>query len=366
MKKTDYIIIGAGLAGLSIAYQLTKHGMSCIVIEKGSLGNGASGVPLGLANPATALNANLSWRAKECLADLNSTIEDIQPFTDAKIIVNEGIYRVAYNQKLYDKFHSAYISNEWPNDEWATWISPEEVSRIYPKLSDSFGALHVKPALSIAVPNYLKALSYAILRTNGEIIEQACIEEITGNRITISANAIKSLKEEILADKGIIWCAGFDLHKVDELSQMRLHGVLGQLDTYDFEDEILSKPISSLGYMEQTKDHKIHIGSTYNHHFSEISPTKKASDELLDKFHSLFPSTVLNEENRSSWVGVRTSTKDRMPITGPIPDKEGHFVHGGFGSKGLLYSAHLSRLLLDLLLSRKTLPLEIDVRRFYN
>ncbi len=43
-EKAELVIVGAGVVGLSIAYQLAKRGLTDIVIlEKGYLASGASG-----------------------------------------------------------------------------------------------------------------------------------------------------------------------------------------------------------------------------------------------------------------------------------------------------------------------------------
>src|SRR5215204_5879114 len=44
----DLIIIGAGPAGISAAYQAKKHNLSYLVIEKGLIGNTVYNYPVGL------------------------------------------------------------------------------------------------------------------------------------------------------------------------------------------------------------------------------------------------------------------------------------------------------------------------------
>ena len=34
MKKYDYVIVGAGLYGATVAYEMTKRGYKCLVLEK--------------------------------------------------------------------------------------------------------------------------------------------------------------------------------------------------------------------------------------------------------------------------------------------------------------------------------------------
>ena len=42
-SKYDVLIVGAGLAGLSLLYHLTKGGVNALLLESNSIGSGASG-----------------------------------------------------------------------------------------------------------------------------------------------------------------------------------------------------------------------------------------------------------------------------------------------------------------------------------
>ena len=46
-----------------------------------------------------------------------------------------------------------------------------------------------------------------------------------------------------------------------------------------------------------------------------------------------------------SFVGVRSASKDRLPLIGPIPNEDGLFIATGYGSRGVIWSALGSRLI---------------------
>ena len=48
---TDVIIIGGGVIGCSVAYQLAKQGLGVIVLERSQFGSGASGATAGVIGP---------------------------------------------------------------------------------------------------------------------------------------------------------------------------------------------------------------------------------------------------------------------------------------------------------------------------
>ena len=56
---TDVAIVGGGVIGCSIAYQLAKLGVDCTVLEKSTFGAGASGATAGVVSPLRHVDPNV-------------------------------------------------------------------------------------------------------------------------------------------------------------------------------------------------------------------------------------------------------------------------------------------------------------------
>ena len=50
-EPVDVAIVGGGVIGCAIAWQLTKNGVSCALVERGAFGRGASGATAGIVGP---------------------------------------------------------------------------------------------------------------------------------------------------------------------------------------------------------------------------------------------------------------------------------------------------------------------------
>ena len=63
----DFCILGAGIAGLSLADALQEKGYRVIVLEKNDIASGASGSPGALVNPAAGRRAKKKLESRSLL-----------------------------------------------------------------------------------------------------------------------------------------------------------------------------------------------------------------------------------------------------------------------------------------------------------
>lgn len=84
-------VVGAGYAGLAVAWQLLQRGEEVTVFDKGE---GASHASTGLLHPAPGLKAAPSWRSDEGMAATLELLEKAGP-----VFEQSGILRYAVNEK---------------------------------------------------------------------------------------------------------------------------------------------------------------------------------------------------------------------------------------------------------------------------
>jgi sarcosine oxidase subunit beta len=77
-KNWDAIVVGGGLVGSSIAYQLAKTGLKTLVVEQGELASGASGANFGNVQVQDAefgFSLELTIQGAQCCADLENELD---------------------------------------------------------------------------------------------------------------------------------------------------------------------------------------------------------------------------------------------------------------------------------------------------
>ncbi|HEX4856343.1 MAG TPA: FAD-dependent 5-carboxymethylaminomethyl-2-thiouridine(34) oxidoreductase MnmC, partial [Limnobacter sp.] len=80
------------------------------------------------------------------------------------------------------------------------------------------------------------------------------------------------------------------------------------------------------------------VGATYERPVLDLQPTAQADQENIERFARAFPGWPLGELLESR-CAVRSVWHDRLPAIGPVPNRPGVFMSTGFASRGLLWAA---------------------------
>lgn len=343
-NHVDVIILGAGIAGLSCADALQQKGRECVVIDPNKPGEGTSGSPGMLVNSATGRRAKKSWNANQCFGLISDLLERVQAETDQPFYEKNGVVRPALTEKLSKNFERSPEKYDWPND-WIEWFPKDKFSERFPIFEQHFGGLFVKNAMTVNGSFFMKAL--------GEYLEKRDVITKFDADYQLRQDQEKWIAEiengSMYQSKVLIDATGYNQVHSADWDFLNLHPVKGQTATFFFDEPLpLQSSISSLGYMAflTNEANKITIGSTYEHDFDHLKTDEDGLEYLKKKFDKTLPG--LREESHSveQWSGVRVTVQDRKPVIGTHPEKEGLYIIGALGSKGLLMGRYLAEMLV--------------------
>ena len=358
----DYCILGAGLAGLSLADSLQQKDLAVCVIEKDEIGSGASGTPGGLVNPATGRRATKSWKAEACYEAITENLEKVSSYSVSPYFRNNGVLRPAITSKMAGKMRERYEETTW-REGWCHWLTADEIKERHPGITCIEGGLWLPVGISVDSGAYLKALG-SYLRDKGVQI----ITSLEPNPEYVPPNWEIRHNDHHIKAENLVYASGFGTLSVDYWKELNFHPIKGQVATFRFEtDEFnFDHSISSLGYIANLtgKKEKTFIqGSTYEHDFDDLSPSQFGKDYLRKRLRRTLPK--LEEDSRiiDQWSGVRVSTPNRKPVLGRHPELKNLHLFAGLGSKGLLYGKFLADHYTDHLLNGTQLYEEISIRR---
>ncbi|MBL7995686.1 FAD-dependent oxidoreductase [bacterium] len=366
MKSYDIVIIGAGIVGLSIAYELRLRNqkLRIAVVEKGTPGKEASWASVGMLEPQLIITQDFLKEENSIQRlFLNLCIE-------SQFIFEEYIRRIEWVSKVNCEYRKEGILKLIPPDETAdekiAWLarigirghywSPEETEEREPALAEGYSAIHLPGNHQVENRKLVKALTYACKQTQVEILENCAITDF---KVVNDAVADVSGPTETFSAAHYVLTAGAWTSQFPGL-----HGIIpdirpmrGQIFSMQMPHERFVRHAGSLDdfYYVPRNDGRILIGSTVEDAGFNKSVSNDVTDGFLKKLETIFPNSVYFKAIES-WAGLRPVSEDRFPVLGETALGNLYVASGHFRN-GILLMPITARLMADMILDQKVSPL---------
>ena len=368
IKRASVVIIGGGIIGCSIAYNLAKMGCKNIVLfEKNSLASGATGrCGAGIRQQfGTKVNCILARESIKIFENLSQEL-------DYDIELNQSGYLIlAYTEKEVNQFKKN-VALQQSLDIDARFINVEKAKEIVPPLNtDGLLAATFCPTDGHADPfktNF--AYAEAAQRLGVKIYTFTEINEIeTENNKIVAVNTEKG---KVLTPIVVNAAGGYS-------------GVIGKmvgvdLPVYSQRHQILiTEPVDPLFkpmlmsfsrnfYCQQTPHGSIIMGfgDPNEPKGDDIGTSWQFAREMTQKMTTVVP--LLKEVSMvRQWAGLYNVSPDAQPILGEHPQFGGFYMAIGFSGHGFMLAPVTSKLMAELILAGRTsLSIEdkLDIGRF--
>lgn len=376
-------IIGGGVIGLSIAWEVSRRGHQAVVIEKSRLGRGASWAGAGILPPSNAATAihpleHLEARSDELHPQWADRLKE-ETGIDTGFQKCGGLYlaRTAGEHASLLGRASEWNERRIPLHE----LAPKQLSDQFPALAqsvlDEAMAWWAPGETQICNPRHVQALAVACKKIGVELLENCGesnidYEQDTVKQVTIHPNS--SAPRAISADAYCLtagpWsgqiaskmlgnaadppggAAGEPLPMLPVRGQM----LLFKLDTAPFAAVVNE----GTRYLVPRTDGHVLFGATIEEVGFDMSTTESGIANLKQHARTILPDLT---ENRlvKTWAGLRPGTFDGFPYIGPLSQSSNLFVAAGHFKAGLHLSPCTAEMIADLI-EQKTPA--IDLRPF--
>ena len=367
LKKADLVIIGGGVVGCSIAYNLAKLGAkNIILLEKNTLSSGATGrCGAGIRQQfGTKMNCILARESIKIFENLSQELEyDIE-------LNQSGYLILAYTEKEVNQFKKNVALEQSLNIK-ARFITVEEAKEIVPPLNTE-GILAATFCPTDGHANPFKtnfAYAEAAERLGVKIYTFTEVKEIeTENHKIVAVNTDKGkVLTPIVVNaaggySGIIGkMVGVDIPVYSQRHQILITEPLDPL----FRPMLIS--FSRNFYGQQTPHGSIIMGfgDPNERKDGDIGSSWQFAQEMAQKMTAVLP--LLKEVSMiRQWAGLYNMSPDAQPILGEHPQIEGFYMAIGFSGHGFMLAPITSKLIAELILKRKTsLPIDkLEIGRF--
>lgn len=347
--KVDFFIVGQGLAGTLLSYELIKRNKSFIVFDDLTHPK-ASYVAAGIVNPVVFRRMTKSWMADDAFPVMENTYFQIE------LILKEKFY---YPIQMM-KFLSEEMAKLWKDKSFAnglgTYLLPEpfksDVNEFQHQYS-KFGL--VDKAGRLDLQKFIDAFGKYLIQN-----KKLKSEKFDCNKLRFFNESVNY--ENLQANK-VIFCDGPSVSGNPFFRAIKFKHSKGEvldLETPMFKtDRIINGDV----FIAPVSEHQFRVGATYCWNELDFEPTQSARNEIISKFKSFmqYEYRVLSHK-----AGIRPTTHDRKPVLGLLPDNPQIGIFNGLGSKGVLLGPYFARQLAEFLANESTfIDPEVDVRRYY-
>ncbi len=359
----NYVILGAGLAGLSLADALLEHTSRTLILDTRGIAAGASGTPVGMINPATGRRGKKVWHVEEALPAIHTSLQAASEYGDTPFFVRCGILRPALDRDMAGEMHKRFQKSRWPPG-WCYWMTEKEIKAFHPGIQCVDGGLWLPPGMAVRVPAYLSALAHKV-KAQGATI--AVRPSYTYHRYRSAYWKIKTDRGETIKARKLVFASGAGILNEPIWSFLPLNSVKGQIAQFKVDPHLDFKySISAKGYLAHVDQHRLTVGSTYEHDFKDGKPDREGLDRLTEKAVTILPELSGKISLHKQWAGFRVSAEDHKPVLGEHPTLPNTYLFTGLGSKGLLHGRYLGEKFARYLNKGISLPQEIAISRFTN
>lgn len=357
---SDVVIVGGGIIGSAIAYNLVRAGAKVTVLERDGVASGASGVGAGMLSVIEGTRHDKSMFAlgRASLRLVKDTTAALREETGLDPeYVQVGMVRVAFNDREEQALRALQETAKAEGME-VDWLKQEDLLPTEPGLSsDIIGALYSLGEHQIRANRLTEAFARAAANRGADYRLGAFTAGLMcqGQRVTGVHLADGS---HLSADHVVIAAGPWSGQLTADLGvSIPVRPVRGQLVHLHSVARVIRMSVVYGGsYITPKVDGTLIVGATQEEAGFDRRSTAEGVASLLNLAPQLVPALATAEVTAVK-VGLRPGTPDDLPILGPVPGWDGLSVATGHFRSGVVLSPITGKLVAEAIISGAIDPL---------
>ena len=363
ISSADAVIIGGGVSGCAIAYNLARLGYGRIaVIEKGYLSSGATGrcgagVRMQWGTKTNCLLSRESVRIFENLSDLLEVPGDPE-------FHQGGYLLVAYTPKMVEQFQKNLILQN-SLDIPARWVTPEEAKEIVPHLSTEglLGATYCAQDGHCNPFQVTRMYAQAAVRLGVSVYTYT---EVTGIEVKSDKRFLVRTSDGTIETPVVVNAAGGYAKEIGAMAGVSLpirperHEILVTEPVDPMQDPMVMSFHHNL-YCQQTPHGSfiMGIGHPNEPESYDIRSSWQFLTDMARRVTEILPPLAQLNVIRQ-WTGLYDMSPDRQPILGEDENVAGFYTAAGFSGHGFMIAPMTGQVMAELIAGQPTvLPVDM-------
>lgn len=356
----DCLIVGGGIIGLSIAWELNQRGCQCLVVDQHQIGSGSSWAAAGILPPAR-------WdTARDPVDQLRGRSHALFPQWHERLLATSGIdsgYRRCGGIYLARHVGEAALlqglARYWSEYEIDSQsLSSSELARLEPELSSLTDSQQLRSALlapdeaQVRPPRLLAALRQSLVNSGTKFLAPLEIKAISlqDNQVrSVQGIDSQGILQEWTPGQLILCCGAWAGRFADPRGRVgNVFPVRGQVILYQAAPGMLKRVINEGNrYFVPRDDGLIYVGS----HEEEVGFVQQDNPAVIEELQTwaaeIVPAAV-NWPVVRTWCGLRPGSFDGFPYIGRSPEAKNMYLATGHFRSGIHLSCGTAEVIADL------------------
>ncbi len=344
--QTDYIIVGQGICGTFLSWELEKLGASCLLIDDNYPAT-SSRVAAGVINPVTGRRIVRTWMIETLLPFALNAYNELGKVLNIDAIRETPIINLFPTPQM----RNAFIERLGEEGEYLELAHDDHV--FDPWLDYHFGHGQIRPAYTVQLPVLLTSYRNKLEKENKLITGSFDSGEFVTGTNGVSWNGIKA--------KAIIFCDGiasatrpffeklpFALNKGEAL----LVKIKELPQNFVYKKAITLVPLGHDYFW---------AGASHEWDYTDALPTKEFKAKTMRQLQAWLKVPVVLEAELAS---VRPATLERRPFVGMHPHMPAVGILNGMGTKGCSLAPYFAMQFAKHLVEGSAIQPDAAIQRF--
>lgn len=351
LRSVDACVIGQGLAGTAVAWELHLRGASLMIVDD-PVPSTASRISAGLITPITGPKLAKTWNWDEDRPFAEQFYRRIEEKISQRIFEAGPSLHLFRSQVERDRFDVRMESEEYRS--LARFLSAGELPS---SLNAPWGGFEMRTAARLKVAEYLNA-SRRFFEARGEVFSATLNVkddiEVTASRVQLPRWGIEV--------KHLYFCGGYPSRGDGIWGKVRFNPAKGEMLTLSIPNWTDSRPVHAGVWLAPVGEDQFRLGATFEWKQLDHQTTTQGRSDLLERLQAWLnvPVEVLSQQ-----AAVRPTMHDFKPVIGQHPHEPRLTILNGLGTKGALMAPRLAGMLVEQVTTGAEIPEELDVKRWF-
>ncbi|MGO4545008.1 NAD(P)/FAD-dependent oxidoreductase [Paenibacillus sp. 2TAB23] len=360
------IVIGAGIAGASTAYQLAKQGAEVLIIDRKDEGQ-ATDAAAGIICPWLSQRRNKAWYrlAKAGARHYPVLIKELENEGETDTgYAKVGALSIHTDSDKLDKMEERANGRieDAPEIGKITRLDEHSTHERFPLLAEGYSSIYISGAARVDGRALRDALLRSAQRNGAKLLHGDAKLEYQSNRITGVTVGGESYEAGIVIVCAGAWARtllqplGIEFNVSYQKAQI-MHVQMTDANQTTGNWPVIMPPSDQ--YLLAFEQRKMVLGATHENNIEgyDTRVTPGGMHEILSKSLACAPG-LADSTFQEVRVGFRPFTADFLPVIGAIPDWEGLLAVNGLGASGLTMGPYIGVQLAKLAMG---MALDIDL-----